>query len=515
MNAHPKIKDMAEILPINEQLKANNQKVVLCHGHFNVIHPGHVRFLEYAKTLGDILIVSVVHDSEFPEAIRDEYFPQEERVKGLASREMIDYICPIPGAVEDLIHSIKPDLYVKGREFENKQDVIMTQIKAVESYGGKVIFGSGDLTYSSKSLRLAKQKWSDPIKTVVNVVEKYDINLDKIINQIEHFSNINLMVVGDTIVDQFVRCDILGVSSEAPVIATREIESADYLGGAGIVAKHARSLGANVNYISVVGEDHVANFVEQDLKDAKVQSTLVRDQERPTTFKTRYMVDDQKLFRVSRLKQHNINQNIEKKIIENIRAHAKSLDGLIISDFVYGVITTNIFSEISQLARKNNFLIFADLQCSSQMGDVSKFKGVHLITPTEKEARIAMGDQSSGLEKLALDLLQKTGCKHLAITLGAQGVLNYTSDNNQNFTSEFLPALENYAVDVAGAGDTMLTGYALGLCSGLTLLESSILGTCLAAISVTRIGNIPISVQEVTQYLKKINNYSKVNRGLL
>jgi bifunctional ADP-heptose synthase (sugar kinase/adenylyltransferase) len=140
---------------------------------------------------------------------------------------------------------------------------------------------------------------------------------------------------------------------------------------------------------------------------------------------------------------------------------------------------------------------------------VTKFKGIELITPTEREARIGLSDQTSGLEALAHKLIRTTNNKNIVITLGSQGILAYSLNENQDIESEYFCALEEKPVDVAGAGDSVMSGYALSLCTGLNLMEASAFASCLAGISVSRIGNIPIKIDEIHNYIKEIIDISK------
>lgn len=509
-----KIYNLEQVKFLVEQGRKLNKKIVLCNGHYNVIHPGHLRFLDFAKSKGDILIASVQSDEELKTASQqvsqpevDSYFTQEERARGVAGLEIVSGVYLIQDSVLELISEIMPDFYIKGREFEEKQETIKEEISAVKRSGGKVVFSSGDLAYSrlnvQRGLVTEKEKRLESFQAICN---KYGVDIQALRGKIKDFRSLSFLVVGDTIVDQFVGCDALGVSSEAPVLAIRELNSQQFAGGAAIVAKHLRSLGAEVDFVSVIGKDEVGKFVRNDLNKFGVNAHLVEDCDRPTTFKIRYMVEEQKILRVSRLKQSDVIAKIEEKVLKHIAAKIEGVDGVIVSDFVYGVITNRLLENIQSLCQQHKVKLFGDLQCSSQIGDVSKFTGFDLITPTEKEARIALADQTSGLERLARDLMKKTECKNLAITLGSQGVLNYTSNKGTNFSSEFFPALESHAVDVAGAGDTMLAGYALGLTSGLNIFESSALGSCLAAIAVSRIGNVPIGTDEIDSYLERISD---------
>lgn len=505
-----KILNLNELLRLTKKMSEEGRRIVLCHGHFNVIHPGHLRFLNFAKKQGDLLVVSLMNQ-ELIADYSDDFYTEDERAEGVASLEMVDAVYVLEMGIVNFINNLKPTFYIKGREFENKKDEIVDEIVAVENNQGKVIYSSGEFDHSSFKIATFQNSFSAIQKRKLEffkTCQKQKIVLPKLLEAIKQFNKLNILVIGDTIVDQFISCDMLGVSSEAPVLTIREIESKEFIGGAAIVAEHIRSLGAKCTFVSVVGTDTTSEFVKKTLFDSQIDSYLLEDPSRPTTYKIRYMVDNQKLLRVSRLKQHAISIEMEAKICAFLD-EIKNVDGIIISDFVYGVITEKILDKIFEISKKKGIKVFGDVQCSSQSGDVTKFKNIELITPTEKEARIGLADQTSGLEVLAHKLINETNNKNIVITLGSQGILAYSKkENHANAESEYFPALEENPVDVAGAGDSVMSGYALGLCHGLNLMEASAFASCLAGISVSRIGNIPISSKEIHNYIQEIMNIS-------
>lgn len=504
MKNNSKIFSLDKLLAQANTLKSEGKKIVLCHGHFNVIHPGHLRFLNFSKKQGDLLVVSISQENS------EDYYTQEERAIGVASLEMVDavYILDVP--ITDFIHQIKPSFYIKGREFE--RGTVQDDVKAVEKNNGKVIFSFGDIEYSTLKLSNSQNYFKSICQkkeTFLRTCSKQDISLNKLQHCIDDFNKLNILVIGDTIVDQFVSCDTLGVSSEAPVLAIRELESKEFIGGAAIIAQHIKSLGANCTFVSLIGDDSTGAFVQRSLLESEIKTELIIDPSRPTTFKIRYMVDNQKLLRVSRLQQHEMSADLETRVL-NYLDNIENYHGIIISDFVYGVITPKIIDKIFDISKTKNIKVFGDVQCSSQMGDVTKFKNIELITPTEKEARIGLGDQNSSLEVLAHKLIKVTNNNNVVITLGSQGILAYTTNNHADIHSEYFPALET-PVDVAGAGDSVMSGYALGICHGLNLMEATAFASCLAGISVSRIGNIPIKVDEIKQYLQEMMNLPTSN----
>jgi rfaE bifunctional protein kinase chain/domain len=235
-----------------------------------------------------------------------------------------------------------------------------------------------------------------------------------------------------------------------------------------------------------------------------VEHVLVEDNSRPTTFKIRYLVNNQKMFRVSRMKEHGLSQQVEDKIIGALQESAPKVQGILISDFVYGVITPRVLQTITELSKKHQLKIFGDLQCSSQVGNVAKFKNFELLSPTEREARIAIGTQGEGVEWVANTLMIQTNSRNLIMKLGGEGFIAYETETDGFVNRQHFPALSINPVDVSGAGDSLLAALSVGLCSGATLMQSSAIGACMASLAVQQVGNTPVSNQQLKNYLNQI-----------
>jgi rfaE bifunctional protein kinase chain/domain len=518
MSTYNKVLNVTDLTSQVQKVKAQNQKVVLCNGHFNVIHPGHLRFIQFAHQQGDKLLIAVEGDSALlKQAPRQRFFNQVERASSLAALQNVDLVIIIDEvSLNEVIDIVKPSVYVLGKEFEEERhEEIQQYIDCVTENNGKVVFGSGEVHYASVDFLYQDYKEIEhgKLQSFHLTCRRNQVEIDSLKNLINQFQNLNLAVIGDTIVDQYVACDALGMSAEAPVIAVQEMETKEFLGGAAIVANHLQSLGANCHFISVVGDDQPAHFLEQQLLQQGVQSSLLIDKGRPTTFKIRYMVNNQKLFRVSRLQDHSISKSLEEQIIGHLKQIGPDLDGIVVSDFVYGVVTNRLLQSIIEIAKKYNIKLFGDLQCSSQIGNVLKFKQFDLICPTEREARIALSNHESGIEKLAHELLKQTQVKNLLITLGPKGFVSYHQhDQSGVFQSQNFPALISNPVDVAGAGDALLSALSISLCSNASLMEASALGTCVAAIAVNRMGNVPLTSQELIKFLDQLTSQVELNR---
>ncbi len=169
----------------------------------------------------------------------------------------------------------------------------------------------------------------------------------------------------------------------------------------------------------------MGNLSKKVIEEEKIGDGLIIDKMRPTTFKKRYVVDNQKLFRVTRLDQSQLNKNIEEKVILELENSAKNADGIVVSDFVYGVITPRIINKVHELANKYNLSLFGDLQCSSQIGSILKFKDFSLLCPNEREARIALHEKDLDLEALSLKIINETNSDKLIMKLGSDGFISY------------------------------------------------------------------------------------------
>jgi len=493
-----------KIISINDAATLGMDDVALCYGHFNIIHPGHLRYLQHAKTLAQKLVVVVVSDKDLDEDLFGRHFTEIERAESVGNIQNVDYVIILNDSLSDAINTIKPKALVLGKEFEkNQSKKIENAINIVNNFGS-VVFHAGEVHYSTSSLFY--ENVSDIENNGRNQLNEICINhkitLRKLKNRLNSFSNSKLIVIGDTIVDNYVACDAIGMSAEAPVLVVQELENREFVGGAAIVVLHAQALGAKCHYISVVGDDRESSIINNTLKDQHINMDLFIDKSRPTTYKTRYMVENQKLFRVSRIKDHKISKEIEKKIIDKLTVLASDADGIMVSDFVYGVITQNILDAISELSKQFNIRLYADLQCSSQVGKVSKFNNFDLITPTEKEARIALDDNENGVEWIANTLSEYTNSKNILIKLGSDGFIAYGNvkpKERQNF-----PALTINPVDVTGAGDSLFAAMSVALSSGASLMEASVIGVCMASLSVKKVGNISISKEKLDNYMSSL-----------
>src|SRR5580692_5140966 len=154
MSPNRKLCSLPQLLELRRLAAEAGKTVVHCHGCFDIVHPGHIHYLQFARSLGDLLIVTVSADLQVNKGINRPLIPDDLRAASLAALECVDsvYVNPNPTAVE-ILAELKPDIYVKGREYETNHDPrFLAERDEVTRHGGRVVFSSGDVIYSSTAL---------------------------------------------------------------------------------------------------------------------------------------------------------------------------------------------------------------------------------------------------------------------------------------------------------------------------------------------------------------------------
>jgi rfaE bifunctional protein kinase chain/domain len=468
-----------------------HKKTVFVSGHFNVIHPGHLRVLRFAKECGNYLIIGLESDKM---AGKDAHVKYSLRYEGLMTNSWVDEVVLMDEPASDLILKLRPDIVVKGKEFQSQYNA---EEDAIKSYGGELLFSSGESVFSSIDLlRKEIYEYNQEISLPDTYLSRHSIKKKDIINLVKSFREKKVCVIGDLIVDEYITCEALGMSQEEPTLVVTPIDSSKFIGGAGIVAAHASGLGSQVTYLSVIGNDETGKLAEKFLKDAQVNSFLLVDEHRPTTLKQRFRSKGKGILRVNHLRQSVIDKSQQLEMLKKLKTIIEDIDLLVFSDFNYGCLPTSLVDEIISIAKKNKVMIAADSQSSSQMGDISRFHDMDLITPTEREARISLNNYEDNLVILADKLRRRSNCKNILLKLGEEGLIVH-GPSDKNWLTDRISALNELPRDVAGAGDSLLITSALVLACGGNMWEASLLGSLAAAIQVGRVGNTPLTMEEL------------------
>ena len=480
-----------------------SRKVIMCHGVFDIVHPGHVRHLIYAKSKGDVLVVSVTADEHIAKGSVRPYVPEELRALNLAAFEMVDYVIidREPTPLSNL-RRIQPNYYAKGYEYANGgvNPKTREEIEVLEQYGGEIIFTPGDIVYSSTHL-IESFRPNIASDKLVSLMEGEGVTFADLRHALGKLAGIRVHVVGDTIVDSHTECSLIGSMSKTPTMSVRFEARRDFTGGAGVVAKHVRAAGGEVTFSTVLGDDALKDQVLRDLAQHGVRCQAIVDPTRPTTNKNAVVVDGYRLLKIDTLDNRSISERILRELAGRIAA--TPADAVVCSDFRHGIFNRQTIPALIRAIPGGAYRV-ADSQVASRWGNILDFKGFDLIAPNEREARFALGDQDSVVRPLGVELFRRAGCKTLMLKLGERGMITFR-DRPATDARSFL-TIDSFAertVDPVGAGDALLAYATLAMVATGNDVIASVLGSFAAAVECERDGNVPVTPADVLAVLDK------------
>jgi bifunctional ADP-heptose synthase (sugar kinase/adenylyltransferase) len=491
-----KIKTAEELRAVLGSCPREN-KVIMCHGVFDVVHPGHIRHLLYAKSKADILITSITADRHITKGVNRPHVPQDLRAVNLAAFEVVDYVVIDKNEkpLENL-RIIQPDYFAKGFEYTATGMPAKTaeEAEVVQSYGGEIIFTPGDIIYSSTNLiNLAPP--AIRLEKLHVEMERAGLTFDRLRETLHKMDGYRVHAVGDTIVDSYTHCGMIGGQSKTPTMSVLFERKVDYVGGAAIVAKHLRAAGGEVTFSTVLGDDDLRTLVVEDLKADGIDVRAVVDPSRPTVNKNAIVVGGYRLLKVDTLDNRSISDQILHEMTKTI--HDVPADAVVYADFRHGIFNRRTIPEFVRALPPQCYKV-ADSQVASRWGNIVDFQGFDLITPNEREARFALCDQDSGIRPLASQLYDAAHCKLLILKLGERGVLACRSVDHESLDSYFvIESFVDRLVDAVGAGDALLAYATLAMLATRNEAIATILGAFAAAVECECDGNIPVTSDNV------------------
>ncbi len=484
--------------------RPRDQKVIMCHGTFDIVHPGHIRHLVYASEKADILVASLTTDTHIKKVGVRPYVPEDLRAMNLAALEVVDFVIVDENAKPlKNLSEIQPDYFAKGYEYTDGHVDPRTQeeIDVLDSFGGEMIFTPGDIVYSSSHI-IESTRPNIGIEKVMALLSAENMSIDDVRKGLDAFKGCRVHVVGDTIVDSLTRTTLIGGGTKTPTMSVRHESREDFVGGAGIVAKHLKAAGADVKFTTVLGQDTLAEFVLDDLLAAGVECEPIVDPTRPTTNKNTVINGNYRLLKIDTLDNRAISNKILDTVVEEIKT--TTADVVIFSDFRHGIFNRETVPILTD-AIPEGCIRVADSQVASRWGNILEFQGFDLLTPNEREARFALADQDSIVRPLATELRKRANCRMLILKLGSRGILVHRElphDNNRAVVS--VESFAESAVDPVGAGDALLAYSSLALTSTGNDVIAAILGCVAAGLECEHDGNIPITPDAVRSRLNRI-----------
>ena len=317
---------------------------------------------------------------------------------------------------------------------------------------------------------------------------------------ISRFKGKNIIIVGDIMLDVYYWGDVHRISPEAPVPIVHITNENVRIGGAGNVATNLFGLSAKPLLIGVLGEDENGNTLLKQLKDKLISTEgIIPIKDRTTTVKSRVIAKNQQMIRFDQESTTLVPKFVEETVISIFNKHITKANGIILSDYSKGILTPGIISEIIQISRQHNVPVYVD----PKSNDFTYFKSVHMIKPNLYEFQSVVGEWKSEkkFDILGKKLREKLDADILLVTLGAEGSNLFTKNHQQRIPTKAL-----HVHDVSGAGDTVISTFALAELSGATGEESAILANYAAGLVCEEVGVVPITLDSLTQFVKNYLN---------
>ena len=486
-----KIKTFEELEKVLEKERKKGETIVHCHGVFDLLHPGHIRHFKEAKKQGTKLVVSLTPDRFVNKGPGRPVFDESLRAETLACLNCVDYVIlnDSPDAVS-CIHKIKPNVYVKGKEYTSYKDVtgkITEEVQAVKEARGTVYY-TDDIVFSSSSLLNQYYANISPQLHAFLTEIKKSYTIDDLIDKVESFKELKVLIVGDAIIDEYQFAEPMGQSGKGLHMVVRCKENERYLGGALIIANHIAQFSNHVTLLTSIGAKCPHIPLINSMIDPKIKRKFITQPNHTTLTKKRYVTQDgvrlSKLFETYSENDSFLSKVETDQVNTFLKDQAKDCDLILVCDFGNGFINPLIIDALCQLP---NFLAINTQTNSGNRGFnvVTHYRRADLISLNEPELRLSAHDRYSSIERLAANISQLLLCDNICITEGVKGVF-CSSKRKVNVR---IPALVSNTIDRLGAGDSFFSLAAMCCAKRYPISLAGFFGSIASALNVQIIGN--------------------------
>jgi rfaE bifunctional protein kinase chain/domain len=312
-----------------------------------------------------------------------------------------------------------------------------------------------------------------------------------IIRLLKKFEDLNVLIIGDVMVDSYVWGKVSRVSPEAPVPVVIRTHTENRLGGAANVALNVKSLGATPVICSVIGTDENSKIFRELVRQSEImEDGLIESSERITTSKTRIIAAHQQLLRVDQEVDDFITEELENALWRRIQAlvNQRNISAIVFQDYDKGVITPGLIEKVISLGNNWNIITLVD----PKKRNFGHYRNATLFKPNFKELTEGLHLEINktdfdAIHMVARDLQQKAGFRMMMVTLSEQGILISKDDEYKVAQTQVRDV-----ADVSGAGDTVIAMASLCLAAGMDAYEMARLANFAAGLVCEKVGVVPI-----------------------
>jgi rfaE bifunctional protein kinase chain/domain len=418
-------------------------------------------------------------------------FSEHLRAEMLSALSIVDFIGinNFPDA-EELLQTIRPDVYIKGSDYRDQDTDITGKIRyereAVETYGGSLVF-TDDITFSSTELLNRHFEVFDPQVRDFLSRMRSEGDLPSLLDLIEQAQSLKVLVVGDAIIDEYRYVTPMGKSPKENMIATRFEGVEIFAGGAIATANHVAGLCGQVDLLTCFGEDEADEELISNSLNEKITLHQIKRRQVPTTRKVRFIDKDyfRKLFEVYHFDDTPMPRSMQENFDNKVRKCAGDYDLVIVNDFGHGLIAP---STIELLCMRAKFLAVNAQSNSANYGFnlVTRYPRADLVCIDRPEAQLAVGSKfMEPAEMVSRALPSAISCDRVILTQGRGGCSTWSKDE----TVQTIPAFAKSVVDLVGAGDAFLAASAPIAAVGGSMRQVGFLGNVAGALKVGIVGH--------------------------
>lgn len=315
---------------------------------------------------------------------------------------------------------------------------------------------------------------------------------------VKKFPGLPVLVVGDLMVDRYIRGAVSRLSPEAPVPVV-DVQHEEFMpGGAGNVAANIAALGGRPILISLVGEDADGKRLLSTLRDRGVDvSGVVVEGSRPTILKTRVLAGHQQVVRFDREDRAPFSHGLVDRILASVRERLSQSKGVILSDYGKGMVSRRLLKSVLGWAHRQGKLVTVDPKIEHFLS----YRGVDCITPNLKEAtegiRAFPPKNDAEVDELGRRILRRLRCHSVLITRSERGMSLY----REGKPPLHIPSQAREVFDVTGAGDTVIATLSLALAAGVSLGDAARISNAAAGVVVAKLGTATVSPAELRKAL--------------
>ena len=495
-----KTRDIDELASTLGTARAEGRKIAHCHGVFDLLHIGHIRHFEQARKMADLLVVTLTPDRYVNKGPGRPVFNEQLRAEAIAALDCVDYVAinRWPMAVET-IQLLRPDYYVKGAEYsESETDRtggITLEAEAAKSVGAQLTF-TDDITFSASNLinHYLEVFPKEVSAYLAGFSSRYSSN--DVLGYLEGARTLKTLVVGETIIDEYLYCETLGKSGKEPVLAARHVRSEKFAGGTVAVANHVGAFCERVGLLTRLGRvDSQEEFIQEKL-DPKVDRLFLYTEDQPTIVKRRFVetYPFQKLFELYVMDDGDANPAEDRALCARLEQELPGYDLVVVADFGHGMLGPEAVDILSSKAR---FLAINTQVNAGNRGynTVSKYPRADYICVSENELRLDVQSRRRSLRDIVQEVSDRLACDKMVITRGEAGNLCYGRD--EGFFE--VPAFALNVVDRIGAGDAVFSATAPCAAQGAPMEVVGLIGNAAGAEAVATVGH-RTSLQRVPMF---------------